>query len=845
MQPDQQKLDDAIEAHAIRLNPEQREAATTLSGRLAIISAAGTGKSTTLVRRTAILIDSGAHESDRVLLVTFTNKAAAELRERFADLLGEEKAPKWVTTFHSLGHALLRADPSTAGLEPRFGIADEKTCIDIAKDLLDRGQDDPLLRRITRERVTEIAAEDALVIEDALNDQNVEFKKIRRRVRAELAEAVAMWCSKMKDAGILPFELPDEVQLRTLLTLSADEDVPNPEDLDSVANYNGGLALALRCFNSYQSMLRSRNLADFSDLVLWPARRAVDDDDWRKWIASRWDSVMVDEYQDSSPLQAGFMEALALEHKNIAVVGDDDQCIFEWRNAVPQIIRDFARRDDTKTVVLHRNYRSTAAIIEAANQVIGKNVDRLPKRMTAGLDVPGRPPAVIESEDQWDAARKMAHLAKQAHEKGLPWKKIAVVVRGARSMMTVEQVFAAAGIPLSIVGGLSFFERVDVRNGVSLMKLIQNPSRLEDFIRVINVPSRGLGDTAVDKIRERAEADRINPVEACRRILAEALDISAESIEYAEAGRRFLSEAVINEDASSAEDLFGGGAKKAGGRQGRAGSKATKIVDSAANYWSIDSASAAKRLIEDERGTADFIRHINDPKIGVFARGIRSFLKAYDDSCEYLAPELDINGTASPLQERVINALQAFGLYDAARASKKDKAEGADACRLLDQLGDFIGKAPNFDEGLVMSAIQAGEVDREARTSIDAVELSTGHKAKGREWDLVLMPDWIEGVFPSPMALKEGRLEEERRLAYVMLTRAKRVGAVFAPKTVMGDKGEPKPTQPSQFIAEAGLKVAKLANGQGQNSAPWAKGGKFDRKPPHQQSAHEGGPVPF
>jgi len=435
------------------LNPPQREAVTTTEGPLLVLAGAGSGKTRVIAHRVAWLLIQGV-APEAILAVTFTNKAAGEMRERVAALAGPPGADVFVSTFHSFGLALLQEEHALAGLPRRFGICDA-------------GDQVAIVKRCMRE----------VKVDD----------------RAFDARRVLFLISAAKNALAKKIKLRPEGQ---------------GDDYDLIAS---------EVFPRYQAALRAQRAVDFDDLIALPAELLRSDAALRRKLQERFRYLLVDEYQDTNRCQLELLKLIAGERSNVCAVGDDDQAIYGWRGAeVKNILRFDRHFPGAKEVRLEQNYRSTGRILACANGVIAKNPHRKAKRLwTAGGE--GAPVRVAALETEEDEARLVADLVVRGRAEGRPWSHFAVLYRLNAQSRPVEEALREASVPYRVRGGPAFFDRAEVRDLLAYLKVCTHPSDEVSLARVVNVPARGLGDASVERVHAWATERGVALFEALSR----------------------------------------------------------------------------------------------------------------------------------------------------------------------------------------------------------------------------------------------------------------------------------------------------------------------------------------
>ncbi|MBV9530436.1 MAG: UvrD-helicase domain-containing protein [Bradyrhizobium sp.] len=657
------------------LNPEQREAVETLHGPVLVLAGAGTGKTRVLTTRIAHILSLGRARPSEILAVTFTNKAAREMKLRLGHMLGHAvEGMPWLGTFHSIGGRILRIHAELAQLKSNFTVLDVDDQVRLLKQLLQ--------------------AED---IDD------------RRWPARMLAGLIDGW----KNRGLMVGQVP-------------------PAEAAVFANGKGG-----KLYMGYQERLKILNAADFGDLLLENIRIFREQPDVLRQYHNRFKFILVDEYQDTNVAQYLWLRLLAqpqppstsprlkLEHrlpahrleappddrlrdplkddpqqgervkapaltlagagekaehaKNICCVGDDDQSIYGWRGAeVDNILRFEHDFPGAKVIRLERNYRSTGHILAAASHLIAHNEGRLGKTLRTE-DVDGEKVTVTGAWDSEEEARAIGEEIEELQRKDEKLNETAILVRASFQMREFEDRFVTLGLSYRVIGGPRFYERAEVRDALAYLRVVNSPADDLAFERIINVPKRGLGDASLQLLHDHARKRRIPLFEAARAVI--------ETDELKPKARGGLRELVEQFDRW---------------RSQREGISHTELAE----------------IVLDESGYT------------VMWRNDRS---------------ADAAGRLENLKE-LVRSMEEF-----------------------ENLGGFLEHI-----ALVM--------DREDGAEDDAVSLMTLHSAKGLEFDNVFLPGWEEGLFPSQRTLDDqGRagLEEERRLAHVGLTRARRRAKIY------------------------------------------------------------------
>ncbi|MCG7599663.1 DNA helicase II [Halomonas sp. McH1-25] len=603
------------------LNPAQREAVSAPLGNMLVLAGAGSGKTRVLVHRIAWLMQVERLSPYAILAVTFTNKAAREMRTRLEALLGLSLRNVWVGTFHSIAHRLLRTHWQDARLPQHFQIIDS----------------DDQLRLIKR----------------LIKDHNIDDERYPPR-------QVMYFISSCKEEGLRPHQVQTHGDA-----------------------YMGQM---VELYERYQLTCERGGLVDFGELLLRSLELLRDNPRLLAHYRERFAHLLVDEFQDTNTLQYAWLKLLAGDRAGLTVVGDDDQSIYGWRGARVENIRRFEQEfPNTRTVRLEQNYRSTSAILDAANTLISHNAGRMGKELwTAGAK--GEPISVYAGFNDLDEARFIVDTIKEKVDEGVSRRDIAILYRSNAQSRVIEETLIRQGMPYRIYGGQRFYERLEIKNALAYLRLLLNREDDASLERVINVPARGIGTRTVEILRERARDQGVS--------LWQALHDSVSD----------------------------------GTCKGRAGNALTAF------------ANLIERLDNDTAGMSlhEIIDHVNE------VSGL----------VEHHRSEKGEKG-----QARVENLEE---LVTAARAfTQGDVFELPEAGEGMAALEAFLAEA----------ALNAG--DHEADEFEDGVQLMTLHSAKGLEFPVVFIAGVEEGLFPHKMSMEEpGRLEEERRLCYVGVTRA-------------------------------------------------------------------------
>jgi DNA helicase II / ATP-dependent DNA helicase PcrA len=711
------------------LNPEQREAVETLDGPVLVLAGAGTGKTRVLTTRIAHILSQGRARPGEILSVTFTNKAAREMKLRLGQMLGQAvEGMPWLGTFHSIGGRILRSHAEMAQLKSNFTVLDVDDQIRLLKQLLQ--------------------AED------------IDDKRWPARMLAGLIDG---W----KNRGLMPGQVPSG-------------------EAAMFANGKGG-----KLYATYQERLKILNAADFGDLLLENIRIFREHADVLRQYQGRFKFILVDEYQDTNVAQYLWLRLLSqmpssskavdtpavipgrleepnsdvLSHigesrdsqvcnstpefdashrpgmteatsasaaplKNICCVGDDDQSIYGWRGAeVDNILRFDHDFPGAKVIRLERNYRSTGHILAAASYLIAHNEGRLGKTLRTEDD-DGEKVTVTGAWDSEEEARGIGEEIEDIQRKGDRLNEVAILVRASYQMREFEDRFVTLGLPYRVIGGPRFYERAEIRDALAYLRVVNSPADDLAFERIVNVPKRGLGDATVQLLHDHARKRRIPLFEAARAVVA--------TDELKPKARGSLRDLVQQFDRWRAQS-------------------------------EVASHTELAEVVLDESGYTDMWQ--------------------------------------------------------------KDRS--ADAAGRLENLKELVRSMEEFENLQGFLEHISLVMDREDGAEEDAVSLMTLHSAKGLEFDNVFLPGWEEGLFPSQRTLDEqGRagLEEERRLAHVGLTRARRRAKIYF-ATNRRIHGTWTTTIPSRFLDDlpaANVEITESKGGSGWGGAGGYGPSRFD-----------------
>jgi len=651
------------------LNEPQRQAVSASSGNLLVLAGAGSGKTRVLVHRIAWLLQVEQVPQWSVLAVTFTNKAAREMRSRIEEMLGTPVGGMWVGTFHGLTHRFLRAHWQDAKLPQHFQIMDS-------------------------------------------DDQ---FRSIKRILKA----------MQLDDSRWPPR------QVQGFINKQKDEGL-RPAHLDPAGDFF--MEKMVEVYRQYETARIQAGLLDFADLLLTALELLRDRPDILHHYQQRFRHILVDEFQDTNAIQYAWLRLLAGTNDNLFAVGDDDQSIYGWRGARVENIQSFQQDyPNTQTVRLEQNYRSTGNILAAANALIANNPNRLGKNLwTDGLN--GEPIRRYTAFNEVDEARFVVERIRRfVQSEGIRRDACAILYRTTAQSRLFEESLMQAGIPYRVYGGLRFFERAEIRDALAYLRLVANPDDDVAFERVVNTPTRGIGERTLEIVRQQSRESHVSLWK-------------------------------------SAHDLI-----RAGGLGPRASGALRQFLE----------------LILGQRQARE---------------------------------DMDLAATANALIEAT--ALRDFYL-------KNKDGKGQDRVENLEQLVDTVGRFEqdlDQEEGdplgafLAHAALEAGETQADANE--DSVQLMTLHSAKGLEFPVVFLVGLEEGLFPHSLSAEDpDRLEEERRLCYVGMTRAMRQLFVTHAESrrLYGREDYPAPSRFLRELPAHLLEEVRAAGVARRNPAPAAK----------------------
>lgn len=652
-----------LEAIVHGLNPAQRAAALHQDGPLLVIAGAGAGKTRTATHRLACLLARGV-PPEAIMCITFTNKAAREMRDRAIALVGADARRVMIRTFHSAAMVLLRqyiGDFPESGRTPAFSIADPTVQLALLKEAiaernfdLKANRPESFLWRIGRYK-NEMADPESLLARQPSNDL-MDWPRVLQMIRST----------------------------------------------DRYVN-----RLTAEIWKRYEEKLRRNDMVDFDDLINLFTQMLREKPDIRAEVQRRFAFLQVDEFQDTNIAQLHMVKLLAGDGQNVMAVGDDAQSIYSWRSADIRCILEFERHfPGAKTILLEQNYRSTGAIIRAANRLIAHNTGQRPKRLfTAAAE--GRPVVAFDAETEVAEAQWVVRRIQEGVAAGRRFGDFAILYRTSIQGRPFEEELREASIPYQVVGGPRFYDRREVQESLAYLRLLHNPRDSVSLERALNAPRRGIGERGLQRILALAAQREVD--------LIAALDLAA-------------AEGLLQEEA----------------------------------------AEGARQLHEHLRRAREALAR----QPGRFAAAMERLL----EESGYLAYLREEDRRKEERRSEVVESLIA-AMYDFERRSPGGGLGG-----YLDHL-----------------ALLEGQEDEDGG---DVVKLQTIHSAKGLEYPVVFVVGMEQGLLPNQRALDEGNLEEERRLCYVAITRAREELCLTGAR-VRWQRGGMVITTPSQFLAEA------------------------------------------
>ena len=647
------------------LNPPQREAVLHDEGPLLILAGAGSGKTRVITKRIGYLIEVRGVSPFAVLAITFTNKAAAEMKQRINELVGSVSERMWVGTFHSMFARILRRHADLLGYSQNFTIAD--------------------------------TADSQQMIKQLVREMNLDDKKFDARM-------VLSQISGAKNA------------------------LHSPEKYREIAGENPIFKQVARIYKNYQERMLQANCMDFDDILTNTVKLFTKHKEVLEVYQERFRYVLVDEYQDTNSAQYQIVKLLAAKHRNLCVVGDDDQSIYSFRGADIRNILDFEKDyKNCKTIKLEQNYRSTETILSAANAVIANNKGRKAKKLWTGAQE-GEAFTFVRANNHFDEARYIAKeiLLRRQRLKSLKYMDFAILYRANALSRVLESALREAGIPYRIYGGLRFYDRKEIKDVLAYLRLVASDRDELAFLRAVNTPRRGIGDTTIESL-QRESALTGEPM----------LKLCATAEKYPNLSRS------AGKLTAFAQIIF---------------DMRSKLIENSINFQEY------VEYVQEHSGLLDAI--LEDRALGKdnAAERIENLKELLSDALEFSQSAI-IEDAAffeyGNSRETAGGSDEKFELVFDESENRASSGETKQA--LTESLSAFLARAALYSE-------QDLENSEE-----DFIRLMTIHSAKGLEFSHVFLVCAENGVFPSSRSMsEESGLEEERRLAYVAITRAKK-----------------------------------------------------------------------
>lgn len=656
------------------LNPEQRLAVETSDGAVLVMAGAGSGKTSVLTRRIAYLMATKRVAPWGILAITFTNKAAREMRDRIEQLVGLAANDIWATTFHSMCVRILRRDIEQLGYNKGFTILD--------------------------------GADQLTTIKRIMIDMNIDIKQYEPR---SLQHAISSAKNELKSA-------------------------PKVRDIAG----NPFQKIVGDVYLEYERRLKSNHALDFDDLIMKTVQLFEQYPEVLSFYQNKFHYIHVDEYQDTNHAQYKLVSLLAQKRKNICVVGDSDQSIYGWRGADIKNILQFERDyPDAKVIRLEQNYRSTQTILDIANEVIAHNTVRKEKNLWTQNDKGDRA-SLHRANDERAEARFILEKIQSHRTQGGQYQDCAVLYRTNAQSRVLEEAFLQQGIPYRIFGGLKFYERKEIKDLLSFLRLIMNPADDISFRRVINVPKRGVGDGTLDKLQGFANAYGMSLFQAAEQ--ANQAGVSPKTVRAIAEFVQMIDQLIKMREFLNVTELTEEVLKRSAYKEAL---KAEKTLEAEARVENLEEFLSVTREFDARTDVAS-----EDDDLAVFLTEVA------------LVADTDMNGGKPEVPDTVEDSEQ--------------------------------------------------------------VVMMTLHSAKGLEFPLVFLPGFEEGLFPHSRTLdSEQEMEEERRLCYVGITRAKRklYMTTCSSRTIFGQYRQ---SMPSRFLNEMPKELIELDEGVAFVRPQWA-----------------------
>ncbi len=616
------------------LNNPQKEAVLNTQGPLLVLAGAGTGKTKVLTSRIIHIVNSYLASPLQILAVTFTNKAAAEMRKRIGEVIGDQVNNLWIGTFHSIASRILRRHPEIVGLRNDFIIIDDD-------------DQNRLLKQI-------------------LSDFNIDSKQFSPKFYLNKI-------SRLKDKFI------------------------SPAALDS--GFDVSLPKLKEVYETYQNRLKSMNAADFGDLLCYNLEIFNKAPEILSYYQDKFRYVLVDEYQDTNGSQYQWLLKLSANHRNICCVGDDDQSIYSWRGAdIANILRFEKDFKDAQVIRLEQNYRSSSNILKAADSVISNNKERHGKTLWTDQKSGQRVKLISFADDRMEA-QNICSIIRQLSVTGVKLSNIAILVRAGYQTRSFEESFMQNSLPYRVIGGLKFYDRLEIRDAIAYLRVVANPDDDLALNRIINVPKRGVGDTTISSLYEKSKISGVSLFKTIKNSIQQ------------------------------------------GELKGKSKDSLKSFVD----------------FMDKWHGMLDSVK----------------------------------------LSELAEVVMRESGYIEMWRSENTLEAQGR-----IENIQEFVRSLEDFSSLIEFLEYVALLEAREDKSNQESVSIMTIHAAKGLEFEAVFIPGLEDGIFPSSRSIEEkGGLEEERRLLYVAITRARKNLFLSYAKSrfIFGDY---QMALPSRFIKE-------------------------------------------
>lgn len=660
-----------------KLNDEQKRAVLHDEGPLLILAGAGSGKTRVITYRIAYLIQNRGVFPSNILAITFTNKAANEMRERLEGLIGDVSRNMWVGTFHSMFARILRRHAEVLGYTQSYTILDSDDQLKVVKEVIK---------------------------EMELNDKLFAPRQVQGMI------------SKAKN------------------------DMQSVDAFEKEAGGDFRMQKIAMIYRRYNDKLKANDAMDFDDILYYTVKLFQDNPDILTMYQDKFKYILVDEYQDTNHCQYMMIQLLAKRYRNLCVVGDDDQSIYSFRGADLRNILDFEKDfRDTEVIKLEENYRSTETILKAANAVIAHNKKRKDKALRTNGDQGEKITFLWADHHGIESYYCAERIRREAESGEVPYNEVAILYRMNSLSRTIESALREKGIPYRVYGGMRFYDRKEIKDVLAYLRLIYSDADNYAFERIINVPKRGIGDATVERILAISESEKITALDVCRK-----------AVQYPELSRA-----------------------------------ASKLYDFAVLIEDL------RRVMREDQATfSEYIEYVQD-KTGIVNEIIEQrekkgeMVDRVENLKELLSEAVEFETRRKAEIEQSLNLPEEADPQEAALLAGETNF-GSDLTGIL---GAYLQNAALYSEG------------DNADDSEEYVRLMTIHSAKGLEFTSVYLVGADETIFPSARSVDSDEIEEERRLMYVAITRAKRKLTIISARSRMLF-GKTTNLQPSRFLKE-------------------------------------------